>query len=95
MHSLVLQLVLGALCVYRVSILLTRDTFPFGTPRDWLTRRYTGDIVELLHCVWCVSMWLGAGLWVLNLYYWPNEWLVGFEVITSFSAVAGFLGEHS
>lgn len=90
-----LQFVLGALTVYRIAVLITRDTFPFGTPRDWLTRRYTGDIVELFHCIWCVSLYVGALLWVLNLFFWPDTWLVGFETVLAMSAVAGYLGERS
>lgn len=88
-----LQLVLGILTVYRLCILVTRDTVPFGPARDWLTARYRGRLVELVQCTWCLGMWFAAGLWVLNLYYWGNVWLVSVEVIMSFSAAAGFLSE--
>ena len=89
-----LQIVLGALTTYRLAILITRDTFPFGPPREWLTRHYSGSLVELVNCVWCVSMWMGTLCLLMTWYFW-NPWWLGFEAILSFSAVAGFLSEHS
>jgi hypothetical protein len=85
-----LLLVLIALTVHRFARLVTRDTILDG-PRNWITRRYHGSLIELLSCMWCVSVWIAAVVIVLTLYgpaWWP--WVM---VGAAASSTAGLLGD--
>jgi hypothetical protein len=75
MSTPVLLLVLGLACA-RLTRLIIEDeiTSPI---RRWAVRRWgeNGMIPYLLHCRWCVGMWVAAPLcafcWATDLTTWP------------------------
>lgn len=87
-----LQIVLTALAVYRLTILVTRDTITDG-PRHWLQRQFTGTFVDFWECPWCTSVWIAAGACALTYYEW--DWWQWVCLGLTSSAVAGFFSEHS
>jgi hypothetical protein len=92
-HLTLLIVILNSLAVYRVAMVIARDTIS-ERPRAALQRRYDGALVTLVSCVGCLSVWLGAISAVLTYFFWYHgyEWVAG---ALSFSAVAMFMGEHS
>lgn len=46
---------------YRLTRLLQRDSITEPL-REWLRPRLPGQLVELLECPWCLSVWVGAGV---------------------------------
>jgi uncharacterized protein (DUF2062 family) len=87
-----LTVLLVVLATYRLTILLTQDTIT-RPGREWLDRRYTGSLVEFVHCPWCVSVWLGAGATALAYYEW--SWWRWVCLGLAASGVTGFLAERS
>ncbi len=75
------DLLVDALCVFRLTRLVTRDTItaPF---RDHLVREYGHDskVVELVECGYCVSVWAALALPLVP------RWL---RRVLALSAVAG------
>ena len=76
------ELIIGGLAVWRVSALISYERGPFalfqriraavgidhfddGSPDPASVH---GELAQLLHCVWCVSLWIGIG------------WYVGFDL---------------
>lgn len=61
MTAYLLTAILGALTVVRVTRLLTIDQI-FEPWRSWWLDRYGPAhwFVYLIHCPWCVSVWLGV-----------------------------------
>jgi hypothetical protein len=84
-------ILVDALAVYRLSRLVTRDTI-LRPARRWLTARYEGMLVELVGCMWCVSVWLAAA--VVALTWWLPYWWSFPATGLAFSAVAGWLGDR-
>ena len=83
-------LVVDALAVYRLCRLVARDsiTRPF---RAWLEREYTGPLVTLSTCVWCLSVTAAAA--VVALTWWiPLIWSYVAAAL-ALSAAAGLLSE--
>jgi hypothetical protein len=101
-------LIVDSLAVYRLSVLVCRDTITeplrrkLGAP--WmikaeggghLTRRGTGPrywLWQIVICVWCSSLYLAAAV-VLLTKFWPSGWQYAAFGL-ALSAVAGFLGER-
>jgi hypothetical protein len=83
---LALWLLFNGLLTYRVTRFIVKDslTEPF---RKWLRRTFTQDssLVELFHCPWCVSVWVGA-LTLVPTMLWPAEW----QWIALAGAICGF-----
>jgi len=82
-------LVVDALATYRLARLIARDTIlrPF---RRWLAEKYEGVLVELVGCIWCLSVWLAVGV-VAATYFVPWWWSWPASAL-ALSAVAGWLG---
>lgn len=83
-------LLIVSLACARLVRLTTTDTI-FDRPRRWFNRRYTGMLVTLIQCPWCLSVWYAAGLVVLGYYEWTwARWpMLGLAV----SAVVGAMAE--
>lgn len=84
-----LLLVLVVATVHRFSRLITRDSILDG-PRDWIIARYHGSLVELLSCMWCVSVWVAAA--VLSVVVFGPAWFGWVMFGAAASSVAGLLG---
>lgn len=62
-------LVLVCLATFRATWFVTVDDFPpIAKFRAWVTQRFgeSSAISYLVTCLWCVSVWLGAGITVLT-----------------------------
>jgi hypothetical protein len=84
-------LLVDLLAVYRLSRLIARDELlrPF---RQWLDAKYTGPLVYLFQCIWCLSIWVSAA--VVALTWWqPYAWSFVAAGL-AFSAGAGLIGER-
>jgi hypothetical protein len=60
-----LLVLLICVATFRATWFVTRDTFPpVQALRDWLDNRFGDDsaVAYLFSCLWCVSVWLGAGI---------------------------------
>ena len=72
------ELLIGGLAVWRLSALIAYERGPFaifqrirtvvgidhfddGSPDPASVH---GELAQLLHCVWCVSLWIGIGWYV-------------------------------
>lgn len=86
------MIVLTCLAVFRLAILVTQDSIT-RPGRDWLDAHFTGSLVELVNCPWCISIWIGAGAVLLDYYEW--SWWRWVCLGLSASGVAGFLAERS
>jgi hypothetical protein len=91
-HVLWIAVVLDAFAVFRLTRLVVQDTIsdPF---RRWLDRNFTGGLVTLFSCPWCMSVWFAGGAAAATYF----AWFVWQWVALAFAAAgaAGFLAEHS
>lgn len=90
--SLILLFIVLALCVYRVTHLITTDHFPpVAKLRDRVWRKFGDDswVTYLSTCQWCVSVYVGGVLTLLTdlIIGIPSPWLWWGAA----SAVTGFL----
>lgn len=93
MHQITfLMIVLNVGAVFRLSLLTTTDKI-FERPRTWFNTRYTGMLVTLVNCNWCISIWFGALAAIATWFWWP-VWMWGAFVLT-LSAATGLLSEYS
>jgi hypothetical protein len=69
-----LLVTLAVLATARLTRLVTRDAVT-DLPRAWLAERAPGSVTYLIHCPWCASMYLGAGV-AACAYNWPRAWPV-------------------
>lgn len=85
--------VVNALAVHRVSRLIARDTI-FDRPRAAITDKFDGMLVNLILCMWCLSVWIAAVAILLTAWDTTRStWLV----IASGLAIAdaaGLLSEY-
>lgn len=90
-----LQFAMFVLTVWSVTRLLTLDGFaPFRVPRDWIIARGTTPDGEhrwyayLAMCPWCVSFWVGIGVWAAGVlltdleFPAPAAWILSARVLT-------------
>jgi hypothetical protein len=84
-------LVVDALATYRLAVLLVNDgiTQPL---RDWVIARDRLWLTELSTCIWCLSIWIGAGVVALTRFI-PGAWQYA-AMALALSGAAGFLAEH-
>lgn len=90
-HQLIIflfWLLLDGLAVYRLTRLVTVDTIT-DPWRSWLTGAFTGWLIELLVCGWCLSVWIAAGVVVLT-WLFPLQW-AWVALALAASAIAGQL----
>lgn len=92
-----------ALAVYRLAVLITKDSIT-APLRDWLiamptTWRSPSErvsprprLAEFITCPWCVSIWIAAGVIALTRVV-PGVWQYA-AIALACSAVAGFLAER-
>src|SRR2546423_14169430 len=71
-------LVVGVLCVWRVTHLLAREDGPWSAIVKLRQRAGNGFWGELLDCFYCLSLWMAAPLayllgesWMERLLLWP------------------------
>ncbi|MBI2090340.1 MAG: hypothetical protein HYT78_16640 [Deltaproteobacteria bacterium] len=71
-------LVLGILCVWRITHLLQAEDGPWELLVRWRRRVGTGFWGSLLDCFYCLSLWIAApfayllgGEWTERLLLWP------------------------
>jgi hypothetical protein len=88
---ILIWLVLNALTAYRIVRLISRDVI-LKRPRDWLRREYDGWVVTLVHCPWCLGVWVG-GLTVVPTLLCPGVWM-WVALTVSVMTIVGFLGQH-
>lgn len=87
-HS-VLLLVLDGLAVYRATHLLVDDAITASLRMAFVRAGDWGR--DFITCPWCVSIWVGA-LVVLLQTVAPGPWFYA-SCVLAFSAVAGVLSE--
>lgn len=87
--------VLLSLCIYRAQRLVTTDEWPPSQAlRRYVERRFGphSSWAELVHCPWCVSVWLGAPV------AFAFDYFVGLALpVAQFAAavaVAGLIAER-
>lgn len=73
LHSPAL-IILAVLATARLTRLVNEDAILDG-PRAWMTEHAGPKTVYLIHCPWCVSIYLGAGV-AAATYNWPTYWPV-------------------
>lgn len=84
------MVVLTLLAVHRLTLLVTRDELT-KRAREWVDRKYSGSLVTLLFCPWCMSVWVAGGAVPLTIWQW---WWWGWVALgLSASSVAGVLAE--
>lgn len=89
MTAYLLTAVLAALVVVRVTRLLTIDQL-FAPWRSWWLDRYgVNGFVYLLHCPWCLSVWLGVAAAAVV------EWLAPAPGVHAAVNVAGLAAAYS
>jgi hypothetical protein len=92
--TLFMILLVNSLAAYRLSRIIARDTV-LDRPRNAITNRYHGSLVDLMLCIWCLSFWFAIAAVLLTVWSTTREaWLV-IASILSISAVAGQLSERS
>jgi hypothetical protein len=76
-----------ALATWRVAYMLTHEAGPFNVfqrLRERIPENGHGRLGDLLSCIWCMSVWVGAGCVVI--------WYAGLLVVLyPFAASAGAL----
>lgn len=60
MTAYIITALLGLFAVVRVTRLLTVDQLFDGWRSFWLDRYGVNWFVYLIHCPWCLSVWIGA-----------------------------------
>ena len=91
-HLTWIKIVLTALATFRITQLIVRDLI-FEPARAAIESRYTGWLVDLLGCMWCVSVYVALGTTVLTYFCWG--WWQWIALGLAASAVTGFLAERS
>ncbi len=92
-----LEFIIFALATWRLASLLAAESGPydvFARLRAWAGVEYTPDervianteLARGLVCVWCNSVWIGAG-WALAWYLWPGSWWLAAPLALSAAAV--------
>lgn len=86
------DVVVDALAVYRLTRLVQEDTLT--EPAREAVALVLGESrwSELLHCPWCLSVWLAGGV-VLARRVFPRAWPAVARVL-AYSAVTGLLTER-
>ena len=87
-----IKIILTVLATFRVTQLIVRDEI-FEPARSKFRARWSGWLVDLLGCMWCVSVYVAAGTTVLT--YWAWSWFQWVALALAATAVTGFLGERS
>lgn len=99
MATFILSTILGVAIVSRLSRLIAVD-YISEKARDRVTTRlgFGSGIVYLLHCQWCLSIYLGAATAGIVVWLSPAPDLnPAFQVVglaALFSLTAGIIGEH-
>ena len=91
-HLTWIKIVLTSLATFRVTQLIVRDTI-FEPARAKFESNWSGWFVDLLSCMWCVSVYVAAGATVLTYFCW--SWWQWVALALAATAVTGFLGERS
>ena len=88
---LLLSVLLGLLTVTRLTRLIVEDRITIAL-RQWIVRRWGEDskLAYLIHCPWCISLWVSAPVMVVAILY-PNRWVVAGLAILAGSMVSGLL----
>lgn len=87
-------LLVDALAVYRLTRLVTRDSYP---PAEWLRatveRRWGGSPwSELAVCPWCLSAWVAVVVVAARLAL--PAWWTPVALVLTYSAVTGLLSSR-
>lgn len=90
MNITIVELVILALAVYRLSRLIIEDTI-LEIPRNWIWKRFgvQSGVGYLLTCYWCTSFWV-ASLVVTCFIIVPIP-TIAVGLILALSAIAGIL----
>lgn len=92
--------VVDALAVARVTRLINEDRIPFGGVRDAILARAARDggglgseskLAELVTCPWCMSMWVAGGVLVAR----RSRFWRPLALVLAMSEVAGLLATWS
>ena len=94
-----LELVLVAGATFRLSRLVVEDEWPFAPLRHTIDAHVDGRITgalawwlaALVSCVWCVSMWIAAGVAAWAYYADGAAWFAWPAAALTASAAAGAL----
>lgn len=74
-----LLVLLAVLATARLTRLVARDAIT-DPARAWLHAHGPEWLTYLVHCRWCASIWLGAGV-AAAVYNWPARWWVAIPLI--------------
>lgn len=82
-----------ALAVARLTGLIAADEISRPV-RDWLVEhlprwRAAVAVEYLLTCVWCVSMWVAAGVVAAAWHWGTRAWILGPALVLAASQIAG------
>jgi hypothetical protein len=89
-----LLVTLAVLATARLTRLVTTDSIT-DPARAWLHDHTPPWVTYLVHCPWCVSVWLGAGV-AAATYNWPRTWPVQIALVgLTASYVTGRLEERN
>lgn len=91
-HLTWIKIVLTALATFRLTQLIVRDAI-FEPARAKFRAKWSGWLVDLLSCMWCVSVYVAIGTTALT--YWAWSWWQWVALALTATAVTGFLSEHS
>jgi hypothetical protein len=84
----------NSLAVFRLSRLVALDSVT-ARFRQKVNSKFTGSLVELINCVWCLSVWFAAGALVLMLFKDTRPIWLCIAIWLAASAVAGILHERA
>lgn len=81
-----LQFIVGALATYRLTVLIARDAGPW---RIFAKLRENDRYSKLLKCPFCVSVWAGAIVYLVQYFALiDTELMVSVLVVLSYSAIS-------
>jgi hypothetical protein len=91
-----MTLALVALATARITRFVTSDRI-FDKPRQYLASKLPedGELVYLLHCPWCVSIYAGAGVAVYGWLLAGSAWFVVPAAALAASYITGFLADRT
>lgn len=88
-------LIVISLVTYRITRLIAADAFPLiARPREWIIGKLGEDhwFSYLITCMWCASMYVGAGVVAVFDRYASVPWPYAMALVAS--AITGTIATH-
>lgn len=92
--ALVVVLIIGTTA--RLTRLITADSIT-DPPRAWITLKAEAKVGrkvwtwfdDLIHCVWCVSIYVGTATAYIAVWHWSNRFVLAGMIALTASLLAG------